>query len=264
MHIALPGAVHAGKWARELAALLAVGAILGWLGPYGTYFCFDTPDRFGYWMLRSLLVGLTCLAAFQVLAAGEPVTSWPATKRALVALFIASLPCALIGLALATLFHHAPTSPLQFAALYGRVAIVTVIVGFPLHLIRATAARERAIQPARQASAAPAAVVPNGAAFLRRIPAKLGSELLYIAMEDHYLRVHTRRGSDPLLLRLSDAVAELGPVIGRQVHRSHWVARQAVSSVERDGYRTWLVLTTGMKIPVSRTYLPALREAGWL
>jgi DNA-binding LytR/AlgR family response regulator len=60
------------------------------------------------------------------------------------------------------------------------------------------------------------------------------------------------------------AVAELDPASGQQVHRSYWVARRAVASVERDGHRTALILSNGDKVPVSRTYLPALREAGWL
>jgi DNA-binding LytR/AlgR family response regulator len=42
------------------------------------------------------------------------------------------------------------------------------------------------------------------------------------------------------------------------------VARHAVASVERNGHRARLVLITGATIPVSRTYLPMLREAGWL
>jgi DNA-binding LytR/AlgR family response regulator len=48
------------------------------------------------------------------------------------------------------------------------------------------------------------------------------------------------------------------------VHRSYWVARRAAAMVERDRQRTGLVPTNGEKIPVSRTYLPALRAAGWL
>ena len=83
-------------------------------------------------------------------------------------------------------------------------------------------------------------------------------------MEDHYLRLHTILGSDLILLRLSDAIGELDQAIGRQVHRSHWVSRHAVAAIERNGHRTWLVLISGARIPVSRTYLPALRQAGWL
>jgi hypothetical protein len=265
MHFALREMTLLGRWPRELATLLAIGAILGWLGPYGTYSCLGVPDRFAYWMLRSLLVGVTCLAAFQLVTATGPGASWSPVKRALAGVFIASIPCALVGFALATLFRHAPTSPLEFANLYGRVTLVTAVVGISLHVVRMPATRGNAVPSLQRPAEAPATTIQScGSAFLRRIPAKLGTELLYIEVEDHYLRIHTDRGSDLILFRLSDATGELGHTIGRQVHRSYWVARHAVARVERDSYRTWLVLTSGARIPVSRTYLPALREAGWL
>jgi hypothetical protein len=263
MQVALREMTHPGRWRREFATLLAIGAILGWLGPYGTYSCLGTPDRFAYWMLRSLLVGMVCLAALQLVSATGSGASWSPVKRALAAVFIASVPSALIGFVLATLFRHAPTSPLEIAGLYGRVMVVTAVVGIPLQLVRNPAARGSPALPL-QAKAATARVLPGGSAFLRRIPARLGTELLYIEVEDHYLRVHTNLGSDLLLFRLSDAVAELDPMFGRQVHRSYWVAERAVAAIERDGYRTRIVLTTGVQIPVSRSYLPALRKAGWL
>jgi DNA-binding LytR/AlgR family response regulator len=108
----------------------------------------------------------------------------------------------------------------------------------------------------KQDGSAPA-TKQDGSSFLRRIPARVGADLRHIEGEDHYLRLHTILGSDLILLRLSDA-------IGRQVHRSHWVSQHTVAAIERNGHRTWLVLISGARIPVSRTYLPALRQAGWL
>jgi len=86
-----------------------------------------------------------------------------------------------------------------------------------------------------------------------------------IAMRE-LLQAHLSRieRNDLLLLRLSDAVAELDPTLGRQVHRSYWVTRRAVSSVERERYRVRLVLSNGARVPVSRTFLPKLRADGWL
>ena len=43
-------------------------------------------------------------------------------------------------------------------------------------------------------------------------------------MEDHYVRVFTDAGESLILLRLSDAMAEVRDVPGLQIHRSHWVA----------------------------------------
>jgi hypothetical protein len=251
---------HLGRWQRDFAVLLAIGVILGWLGPYGTYGCLGAPDRFAYWMVRSLLVGLICLAILELMSVTGSTASWPPLKRALAGVLIASLPSAIIGFGLAMAFRHAPTSPLEVAGLYGRVMVVTAVVGLPLHFLRWPAAR---LEPAT-ATTGKAKDLPAGSTFLRRIPARLGTELLYIEVEDHYLRVHTRLGNDLLLFRFSDAVAELDPASGRQVHRSYWVARRAIASIERGGHRVHLILTTGARIPISRTYLPALREAGWL
>jgi DNA-binding LytR/AlgR family response regulator len=275
MHFSLHRMTHLGRWRREVAVVLAIGAILGWLGPYGTYSCFGVPDRFAYWMARSLLIGVFCLAVIELMSATGSTASWPPMKRALAGVLIASVPSAIIGIALASIFRHAPTSPLEVADLYGRVTIVTAMVGLPLHFVRRpTALAQPALPRPAEATAAkdlfarkdlPAKKdLPARSAFLRRIPARLGTELLCIKVEDHYLRVQTRLGSDLLLLRLSDAVAELDPELGRQVHRSYWVAQCAVVGVERDGHRARLVLTDGARIPVSRTYLPALRKAGWL
>ena len=259
MHFTLRKTTHVGLWRREFALLVAIGMVLGWFGPYGTYGCFGVPERFAFWTLRSLVVGTICLAAFELVSAIGPAATWPPLKRTLASVLIASVPCALMGLGLAVLYRHAPASPLQLADLYGRVAMVTAVVGIPLLFVRVPPLRGDVAAPPR----APAAM-PASATFLRRIPPRLGTELLYIEVEDHYLRVHTPLGSDLILLRFVDAIGELDPAIGRRVHRSYWVARRAVTRTERDGHRVWLVLTSGARIPVSRTYLRILRADGWL
>lgn len=101
--------------------------------------------------------------------------------------------------------------------------------------------------------------------FLDRLPSKLnGAEILAIQSEDHYLRLHTSRGSDLILMRLSDAIPELEGLEGARTHRSWWIARAAVAESKRARGRTLLVLTNGLKVPVSRSYIRALRDDGWL
>ena len=100
--------------------------------------------------------------------------------------------------------------------------------------------------------------------FMDRLPAKLrGAELHAVQAEDHYLRLHTSRGQDLILMRLSDAVAELEGIEGAQTHRSWWVARAAVEDARRGDGRATLRLKDGTEAPVSRAYAKALREAGW-
>ncbi|MGZ9100904.1 MAG: LytTR family DNA-binding domain-containing protein [Brevundimonas sp.] len=113
-----------------------------------------------------------------------------------------------------------------------------------------------------QTHAAPPGAKP--ARFLDRLPFKLrGSVIRAVQSEDHYLRIHTDRGSDLILMRLSDALAELEGLEGAQTHRSWWVAKDAVRGVSRGDGRATLTLEGGLEAPVSRRYAKALREAGW-
>ncbi|MBL4616644.1 MAG: LytTR family transcriptional regulator DNA-binding domain-containing protein [Robiginitomaculum sp.] len=105
----------------------------------------------------------------------------------------------------------------------------------------------------------------DGSDFMLRIPAKIADDTLYaISSEDHYLRIQTARGSDLILMRLGDAMAELDGYDGMQVHRSWWVARQGIEKIEREQNRIFLILRDGTKVPVSRTFAPKIRAAGWL
>lgn len=102
------------------------------------------------------------------------------------------------------------------------------------------------------------------ARFPDRLPPRLrGATLIAVQAEDHYLRVHTDRGSDLMLMRLSDALAELDGLEGARTHRSWWVARDAVRDISRGDGRALLTLDGGVTAPVSRRYAPGLRKAGW-
>lgn len=100
--------------------------------------------------------------------------------------------------------------------------------------------------------------------FLKRVPDGIAGDLLSLRTEDHYLRIHTTAGSDLILFRLKDALAELDGADGMQVHRSYWVAREAIEAIERKGRKTMLVLKNGQQVPVSESFMAAVRDAGWL
>lgn len=119
-------------------------------------------------------------------------------------------------------------------------------------------------RPGRVTHAAPAGAPATSVRFIERLPAKLKGAALYaVSAEDHYLRLHTSKGSDLILMRLSDAIAELEGLEGAQTHRSWWVARDAVESARRDGDKMVLTLKGGALAPVSRPNVRPLREAGW-
>lgn len=79
--------------------------------------------------------------------------------------------------------------------------------------------------------------------------------ILRITVRDHYVDVYTNRGKETLLLRFSDALAELDGWPGQRVHRSHWVADVAVQAFRKENGRAVVVLRDGSEIPVSRGYL---------
>ena len=96
--------------------------------------------------------------------------------------------------------------------------------------------------------------------FYARLPDDVSRDVIYLKVDDHYVEVHTTGGSCLLLMNFGSAVADLGG-LGMQVHRSYWIARSHVTAtVRRDG-RTMLRVTGGDLVPVSRTYLQAVRDA---
>lgn len=104
----------------------------------------------------------------------------------------------------------------------------------------------------------------QSANFENRIPAKIAGGTLYaINAEDHYLRIRTSRGEALILMRLGDALVELAGMDGLRTHRSWWVARAGVREVLRQNGKITLELRDGTMAPVSRTYAPDLRSAGW-
>ena len=88
----------------------------------------------------------------------------------------------------------------------------------------------------------------------RGLPLVLKSEL-------HYLQVVTDCGSGLILYNLSDAVEALPAETGLLVHRSYWVAFDAIGALERRGRQGELILFNGERVPVSRGRLADVAEA---
>ena len=84
----------------------------------------------------------------------------------------------------------------------------------------------------------------------------------HLSAEDHYTRVTTSQGSCLVLLRFSEALQEVAPTPGLQVHRSHLVSFDAIDKAERRGDGARLILAGGASVPVSRSHMPRLRAKG--
>ena len=89
-------------------------------------------------------------------------------------------------------------------------------------------------------------------------------DIVALTAQEHYVRVCTRERSELVYHRFGDAVAEMPPEAGMQVHRSWWVALNAVAGARRAGRRYRLELDDGTVVPVSDRYLGLARKRGLL
>ena len=231
-------------WLRQVLIALAVGLVLGWLGPFRTNPALPPVTRYGFW-LGMAVTGLLFIRAV------EPLVEHRLRGRVRLELLANGLASAVpmtfvVAWVLSMLQPDRPFPPSRMLVLYLCVTAVQLLIAF-------ATARGRP-------GAAPALVANEGQTLLNRIPRELGTELIALEAEDHYLRVHTRVGSALILMRLSDAIAAAGPHGGVQVHRSWWVGRDAVEQYRR-GDRNVLVLVNGLTVPVGRTFAAAARAA---
>lgn len=238
-------------WLRGLAATLAVGLFLAFAGAFGTD---EAPLvlRLAYWlavMAVGYVWGAFVSSHFFGTARSRTGRAW---LDVVLAALTMSLPLTVAVWVASRIFFGFGLSVASMPFLFGPVLLVSLAV----------TAINRLIQTRRSAITHSDTAPPK---FLERLPLKLrGAEVWAVQAEDHYLRLHTSKGQDLILLRLADAVDELQGIEGARVHRSWWVAREAITDAKRGDGRAILTLKDGAEVPVSRTYAGLLRERGWI
>ena len=241
---------HALRRSRALwVGMIAAGAIFGLIGPFGTDESLATPARVIYWLVITVITFATGYA----LTGGS--TAWAQQSGRPVWLGISAgtlMSAAVIYgevLAVNALIFGTLPRQVDFVVLGGNIFLIVIIVTFAVYFITAS-------EPQNQ---------DDGPRLLERLPVPVRGALISLSVTDHYVHVTTAQGTHMLLMRLSDAIAETAPVTGFQIHRSHWVAQEAIASVQRTSRgKSEIVLRSGDRLPVSRTYLPQLKEAGFV
>ena len=237
--------------ARTWIILVIVGVLAGLVGPFGTYQSMPVAGRIAYWLASSAgcyFVGF--VGAVLVLDWLKP-SSAPA--RIVLAGLAAGIPVTLLAYGLNVLVYGGPTIDILTLGCY------CLLISTAFVLIR-----QVIVPNAPAAAVVQQAVVPAEPALLARLPHAIRGRLLHLAVSDHYVDVTTSKGHELVLIRLSDAMTETAPVPGLQVHRSHWVALDAVKRSSRQAGKPVLELENGTIVPVSRTFLDAARAAGIL
>lgn len=231
------------------AALAGAALVLGMVGPFGTYESLRLPARLAYWaaiVVSTYFLGFAFVSLLEKLIfTGRPGPAGFALIGAM-----AGVPVALFVWVLNRLVYGTDVVFLLPLTLYVMaIAAVSsgVIAFFSARLAHA------------HAPAQPSAQRPK---LIERLQPRLRGKLLYLSMQDHYVEVVTDKGSELILMRMSDAVDETAPVDGLQIHRSYWVASDAVTgTIRRDG-RLILRMSDGAELPVSRNRIGAVKDAG--
>lgn len=238
---------------RSVGVAVAAALVLTLTGAFGTG-AEPFPQRLIYWLLV-MAVGSAWGHLSQGLLARRMDLDGRPGLHILLLTFMVAVPMCLFVWAATGLFFRGALYPVSALPLLV-VPVVTVTAAMSALVV--LLGRGTPVQTHASADSA------GPAPFIERLPLHLyGARLIAVEAQDHYLRVHTDRGSDLILMRLTDALGELEGLEGAQTHRSWWVAKDAVRAASRGDGRATLTLDGGLTAPVSRRYARALREAGW-
>ena len=237
-----------GGWVRHALAALALGLFLTFLGPFRSGAVLSTGPRVLYWLTLVTTGYLLALAGFKLLG-DKPKNPF---VRALAVAALASIPqMFLVSWVLVQTRPGRIIGSADLPMLFLSVcAIEIVIVAVQLWVLSGWAQRQQ--------SAVMVAGAPRG-----RIPTALRNDLIALEAEDHYVRIHHGAGSTLILHRFGDALSEVDPTLGLQVHRGWWVATAAVRGTFLRGEKRFVALANGLNVPVSRTHQRAVSERRW-
>ena len=240
-----------GKW-RGLVSAVAIGGVLGVMGPFGSQTALSPAVKYSFWMVVALAGFGAALAAGRAVSSAAPGRN-RATRIVAIALASAVPMTFFVAWAMGVVRPGRTFSPVQLLALVPYVALVQVLIAW------LTLPDDRVTAAAFVGQPATAPEYPPE--FVSKLPAALRRDILALEAEDHYVRVHTLHGSALILMRLADAAALIDSRLGLRVHRSWWVAKDGVRALERPSGRTIARLVDGTAVPISRTRLPAARTA---
>jgi hypothetical protein len=268
--------LNAKKLMRMCAIALVAGLLLGIIGPFGTFKSMSTVTRFSFWMggiAIGMIIHIPLFYAAALFGTQYRLPPWVWVSLSAV---VAALPMTfVINGIFATMigatnldsmpqlypFVLAISLPMQWVSYWTRdqssPAPASTMVTTPLPPVGS-------VDVALLQTVATPVAASSGVKLFPRLPGRLGRDIVCLEMEDHYVRIHTALGDAMIHMRMADAVQELEGIEGMLVHRSWWVARQAITGWSRDGKTLTLRLSNGKSVPVARDRQPLVKAAGWL
>lgn len=250
--------LKAAFWSpTPVIAWVLISALIAYSGPFGTYSGYPLLQRTLYWSVVvaiSIIGGVITRVIVQRRLRGHSYWISALLTSALMALVLAGPLTVFTAFMVSDTDQHIP----GFAQMMFFVFIVAVGISAFRTLLSPVpeAGQEDQSPPADDDGEMPR--------LLARVDAALRGDVIRLAVYDHYVSLVTPAGEAKLLMRFSDAIAELEGVDGLQVHRSHWVAVPAVVGADCTGGRVFLKMADGAQVPVSRNFRPDVEARGLL
>jgi hypothetical protein len=249
------------RWASVLGWATLAGLEFGLIGPFGSY-ASHLFTRIAYWTLLFWLGSVLLWPCVVAALALGPRRGLPPLFSGVTVILIACVPLAMLGAIGTHLFWPVRAAGMRTLEWYG----LTVVVALPAMagLLWIELGRTRLLAAWRGRTMAGGAPPAEARAPAPELPDHLLANALCLQMEDHHVRIHLHGRSVLHHGVLRDIVEALDDRRGLQVHRSWWVARDAVRGWQRDGRSVGLILVNGLRVPVARNRVALLREHGWL
>jgi hypothetical protein len=208
--------------------------------------------RIVYW-LTNLVGGGVIGALIEPVLEHAPALAARPRLRAVAQIVAMTLPITVLVWAVSGLMGMSRLNLRDLLGYFPSVLVVDIVVVGLAWLIRLATRVAPAVGPVADANP-----------LAEQLEPRLGrASLIAVEAEDHYLRVYTTAGEALIYLKFADALQALGAGDGLRTHRSWWVARSAVDAVRWRNGRAELLLSNGVRAPVSRTYAGDVRRTSW-
>ena len=252
---------------KEQKFVLLIGALAALLlaaSGFGQTSDSSLPGRYVYWLVRIAIEGALFIlvrdAVERYFDGGRP--AWMVIGIAiLISLFpfvlaitaldiILGFPELGIENAAAVSSTRLKEFGLELLYLLDNHIFLCILLAVPRYLLASESSRKTELDFASGTDE----TVPTNGRLLAELDPPLNGDLMWAEAQEHYVRLTTSEETRMVLHRFADVLRGLSDDAGLQVHRSHWVAFDAVSEVFKQGTNLRLRLHTGDIIPVSRSY----------
>ncbi len=227
----------------------ATTLVVALAGPFGTFESRPLDWRLAYWgclIAVAIMIAVILRVIWRMVLEGKP--KWHEDLAVIVSMALVFGPLIVwINRFLIAPGTHGDLGVVVATVMVFAISAVIVVVRSAIHEAGQVQAQQRRDR------------------LLERIEAPHGTRLYRISSDNHHIRVLTSDGDERrVLMRLGDAIQEVDVEQGMCVHRSHWVARHAISHVKRVDGREVIELACGAHVPVGPKYRPNLVGAGVL